>query len=421
MIRRGGALTTVAVAAALSASAANALSLDEAVALARRNNPDTAVARAQVDAADARLRQARAARLPTITLSGEAATGTTDLGGFFGFGRADVRPRAGAVELRQPLFAGGALTAAVDGARAGRDAALAAAAGADGLLSAKAVEAYVGVQSAEQVLALLDAQVAQTADVLRQTRLRFDHGEVPRSDVDQSQARLAAAEAAQARGQGALAQRRARFVLVIGADPAALGPPTPPPGLPANLGEAQAAAEQASHSLRAALSALAAADAAVKAAEAGRAPTLALTASASSVRDQFFPGYRANDVSVGIQGRWVVFSSGALSGRIAEAQADRRAAQARCDAARAVLREAVVDAWEDLQTATVATRAAGAQARAAASALDSVTNEVRVGQKPTLDLLNARSDRLAAEASLIEARGEAVAAAWRLRAIIGAP
>ena len=83
--------------AALSApGAAWALSLPEAIALAQRDNPGFAQTRAQAEAADARLAQARAMRLPSLSLAGEAGQGTTDLSGFFGFGQADVSPRAAA-------------------------------------------------------------------------------------------------------------------------------------------------------------------------------------------------------------------------------------------------------------------------------------------------------------------------------------
>lgn len=74
--------------------------------------------------------QARAGRFPNLTLSGDAGQGTTDLGGFFGFGRTDVSPRGAALELRQPVFTGGAVSAAITRAREGRDAALAQAGGA---------------------------------------------------------------------------------------------------------------------------------------------------------------------------------------------------------------------------------------------------------------------------------------------------
>ena len=130
------ALLAIGLAAGLAApQCALALSLPEAISLAQRANPNLTQAKAQADGADARLAQARAGRLPTLILSGEAGQGTTDLGGFFGFGRADLSPRGIALELRQPLFTGGGVSAAIDRAREGRDAALAQVGGAKALLA----------------------------------------------------------------------------------------------------------------------------------------------------------------------------------------------------------------------------------------------------------------------------------------------
>ena len=136
------------------------------------------------------------------------------------------------------------------------------------------------------------------------------------------------------------------------------------------------------------------------------------------MRDQFFPGYKDDGVTVGVQGRWTLFSGGLISGRISEARANLRAAQAALDAARAQVREAVIGAWQDVRTADAVTRAAADQSTASAGALDSVRNEVRVGQKPTLDLLNAERDALAAESALVLARGDQVVDAYRLNALL---
>jgi len=398
---------------------AAAMTLTEAIALAQRNNPGLAQARAQADAAGARVDQATGARLPTVTLSGQAATGTTDLGGFFGFGRADVTPRGAALEVRQPLFTGGAITAGIERARQGRMAALAQVGGARALLSAQTAEAYVAVTSAAEVVSLNDAQARQMEEIARQAELRFHAGEIPRTDLAQAQARLAQARAGQARATGDLARARAHFESIVGATPDDLAPTPPAPPTAASLDEALADAERNSPTLQAAEASARAADAAVRYAQAERLPTLAATATASSARDQFFPGYRADGVTVGVQGRWTVFSGGVVSGRIDEARADAHAARAGLEAARAQVREAVIGAWSDLAAARAMAAAAKDQAAAAASALDSVRNEVRVGQKPTLDLLDAEREALAADAALIAARGEAVTSAYRLRALLG--
>lgn len=397
---------------------ASALSLSEAIALAQRSNPGLAQSRAQADAADARLAQARAGRLPTATLSAEAGRGTTDLSGFFGFGRTDVSPRGAALALHQPIFTGGAVNAAVIRARERRDAALAQVGGVRSLLIAQAAEAYAAVLSADEILRLHEAQVRQTGEIERQAELRFKGGEIPRTDVAQAQARLAQAQADLARARGDVARARAHFMSVVGASPAGLEPLPPPPGTPASLEEASAIAERTSPALLAAQAAARAAEAGVRFAQAERFPSVALAATASTTRDKFFPGYRADDLTVGVQGRWTLFAGGAINGRISEARASAREAHAALETARAQVREAVIGAWEDVETSRALVEAASDQATAAASALDSVRHEVRVGQKPTLDLLDAEREALAAQSAVVAARGGAVVAAYRLNALL---
>lgn len=411
-------LALTLLAGAVASSGAAAMTLPEAIALARRANPDLAQVQAQSDAASARLAQARAGRLPSLTLSAEGASGTSDLGGFFGFGQSDVTPRAASLQLRQPLFSGGGVSAAIDRAGEGRAAALAEVGGARAMLSAQVASAYVGVLTAQDMLALGQAQVIQMETIAAQAQLRFKGGEIPRTELDQAMARQAESRAGLARAEGQLARSRAHFVSVVGAEPDGLEATVVPPGAPSSLDEAIATAFQSNSMLLAAQAAERAAQAGVRYARAERLPSLALTATASSARDQFFPGYRADGMTVGVQGRWTLFSGGAITGRVDEAGAELRAARARLDAARTQVREAVIVAWGDVATARAVVLAATDQASAATSALDSVRNEVRVGQKPVLDLLDAEREALAARSALVVARGEATVSAYRLNALL---
>lgn len=415
---RPGPALAISLAALALAGRARAMSLDEAIAMARKSNPTLAQTQAQADAAQARLSEADAGRLPTLTLSGQAAGGTTNLGGFFGFGRASVYPRQVALELRQPLYAGGGITAAIDRAREARDAAVLQVGGARALLSAQTAEAYVAVLDARELARLDAAEAGALDEIARQAQLRFDAGEIPRTDLAEAQARQARARAGVAQAEGDLARAESRFQSVVGVAPDALEPPGAPPAVPASLDRAADAAAQGSPTLLAARASLRAAEDTVRAAEAERLPTLAVTAQASSIRDQFFPGYRDDGVTVGVEGRWTLFSGGLVSGQAAEARAGVRQAQAALDAARAQVREAVVDAWADVEESRAAVLAAADQAAAAQSALDSVRQEVRVGQKPILDLLNAEDEALAADSAQVEAKGAAIVAAYRLNALL---
>lgn len=401
------------------AAAAQATTLDDAIGLALKHDPGLRQAEARQDAARARLQQARAGRLPSLVASGSAGYGPADFGRFFGFGRYDLKPRSAALSLQQPLFSGGAISAAIAQAKASDAAAAATVENARLGLAADVAEAYVAVQVTQSTLQLVRAHVDELGIVLEQARRRFQDGEVPRSDVDQAQARLSAAKAALATAEGDLAKAGARYRTLVGEDPVDLAPGGSPPPGPTTLADAVAEAQSNSRAVEAAEAELAAADAGVRRAKADRWPTIALAAQASTVRDQFLPGYRDDSVTVGVQGRWTLFDSGRTDGKIAEAGADRRVAQAALDQARAAAEEGVIDAWQARRTADEVARAAADQAAAANSALDSIRNEVRVGQKPTLDLLDAEREALAARISALQASGARVVAGYRLSAVLG--
>ncbi len=413
------ALALGVVSALAAGLPATAMSLGEAIAMAQRANPTLAQSRDEADAAKARLAQAHAAALPSVTLNGSAEGGSYNLGGFFGFRRSTVYPSEVSLELRQPIYAGGGIAAGIDRARAAQEAAVLRVGGTRALLSAQVAEAYVDVLSAREVARLSDIQVKQLTEVARHAKLRFADGEIPRTDLAEAEARLAQAQAGQAQAAGDVARAESHFQSVVGAAPDALEPPAPPPLPVPTLDDAVAKASDSSPTLLAAEASLRSAEAALRAAQAERLPSAALTVSAGAMRDQFFPGYRNDAVAVGVEGHWTLFAGGAVTARIDEARAARRSAEDALDAARAQVRDAVVDAWEDAQVARSTAKAAADQAAAAETARDSVAQEVRVGQKPTLDLLNAEQEALAADSALVRARGSVVVSAYRLSALLG--
>lgn len=398
---------------------ARATTLEEAIAAARAYNPDLRSARAQTDAADARLDAAKGARLPTVGLAGEYMSGRNDLGGFFGFAAADVDPRSVRLEATQPLYAGGAITAGIDQARAGQAAAKARLTQADDALQVAVARAYVGVRTAEALFEASQAQAKAFDEWARQARLRFTAGEIPRSDLELTLARGAEARAGTARAQGALAVARAQYAALVGGEPVALEPIADDNAMPV-LDEVLARAEAISPTMRVAEAGVRAAQAAARAAAAQGLPNVSVAARAEQVRDQFFPGYRSDAVTVGLQGRWTLFAGGRVQAAKAEASAGVRAAEAQRDAARAALKTAVIAAWSDLQANRLAAVAARDQVEAANRAVDSLRQEVRVGQRPLLDLLDAERDQLGAVARALAAEGEVTVSARQLRVLADA-
>ncbi|HWF76813.1 MAG TPA: TolC family protein, partial [Caulobacteraceae bacterium] len=140
-----------------------------------------------------------------------------------------------------------------------------------------------------------------------------------------------------------------------------------------------------------------------------------------TIRDEFFPGYHADSASIGVEGRWTLFSGGLVAGKISEAAAGRSAADATLEQTREAVRESAIEAWHGLATSRSVATAAQAQAAAADAALASVREEVRVGEKPVLDLLDAEREALADHLGALRADASVVVATYRLKATLGDP
>lgn len=418
--RRAPALLALWLAAPLAlAGSAQAATLDDALAAALAHAPEVAAADADADVAAARLDQARAEHMPTATLTGTVGYGRLDPGGYFGLNRADVTPRAAQMAIEQPLFTGGRVGAGIDRARAGMAAAEAGKIGMRSQLVVAVTQAYGDVLTASQLVDLYGRLVAETTEIGRQAELKFKAGESPSTDVAQASARLAEARAALVRAQGMRVSAQARFRDLTGLEPTDLQPLPANPALPATLDEAMDAAMAANPMLAGAEAGLRAAQAAARGARAERLPTIGAFAEAATVRDQFFPGYRGDSATVGIRARWQIFNGGRVSGKVAESDSAVRAADSRVRAARQQTEEQVIAAYQDVRTAQLVELAAGEQTAAAAKALESVRQEVRVGMKPQLDLLDAEREAATAAAGAARAGTDRIVAAYRLLALTG--
>ncbi len=394
---------------------AHAQSLDDATAAALANSPVLSAADARVDGADARLTQARSARYPQITARGQYAEAETDFGG----GRQDINPRSGMVSAEQLLFAGGRVWASVRQARAGREASEAERDGMRAALIADVAEAYLGLTTSRRALALRTSTLASLTTLADQSQARFDAGEIARSELAQALARRAGAQAALAQARADEASAVARFRRVIGVEPGVLAPVDAAPETPPTREDAIARAQRASAQLIALREAETAASAGIWRAASQHAPTVSLSVEASSVRDEFLPGYRADGTSFIARASIPLFTGGRISGEVREARAVLDEARAVRLAAERGVTDDVTSAFENNQAAREAEAAARLQVEASRTALQSMRDEASVGQRPTIDVLDAERDLLQAELDLDHARATLVVSAYRLRALAG--
>ncbi|MFB0612493.1 TolC family protein [Aurantiacibacter poecillastricola] len=417
-MNRRPALLAAAVLAALPLPAA-AQSLDQVMQDALANSPALEAAQARADAADATLEQARAEGMPSASLQGQVGIGRIDPQGFFTLAADDVTPRVAQVEAEWPLLTFGRVGSAIEQARAGQDLA-AVNIGATALhLRLQVVESYSKARAARELVSSNTALSTSRNEVLRQAQLKFEAGEGTRTEIAQAQARLAGAEAALAQANGDLAAAEAQLAMLAGYPVDASRALPSPPAVPATREEALALAMEANPTLRQARHVVRMADAAIRAARAETLPAIAAYAEASSVRDQFFPGYKADSASLGVRGRWRFYSGGRASAATDRAQAEARAAEADVRVAEQLVRVRTVQAFEAVQAARLALAATQAQASATLEALRATRLEVEVGEKPQIALLDAEREASMAETARIRAEGDLLVASYTLRNLTG--
>lgn len=404
----------------LLAPTASAQDLATTIADALALAPTLKEAEAGEVVARARLDEARAQGHPQLFVQGQIGMGRIDNGGFFGFAPQNVTPLALQAGAEMPLYAGGRIAAAVAQARGGVDMAGLALADTRARTMVGAVATYAEVLTARRIEARFAQLNAELAEVERQAGLRFKVGEIATSELAAARARRAEGEAGFAAAQGRRISAEAQYRRLTGHDAGTLAPLPALPQTPATLDEAIDAAHRANPSLAQADKGLDIARAGVRAAKAESLPTIGAFAEATRTRDQFFPDYRADAMAVGIRGRWTLWAGGRTAAKIDAANGMLAMSQARAREAHDQIDSAVISAWTGLATAQRMVTASAARSMATAEALRSTQLEAKVGAKPTLAVLDAEREAMAAEAAEIEAQGQRLVAAWQLNALTGA-
>ena len=270
-LRAGPALA--ALAAAAVATPVHADDLQGALAAAYATNPDLAAARDTQRATDEGVPIARAPGLPSLS-------GTATYTEFLKQGPnnflAPKRVFSADPTLSVPIFSGGAVKNSLAAAKIRVEAGQAGLRGTEAGVFSQVVAAYMDVIRDEATVGLNRNNVQVLEVNLKATSDRFEIGDVTRTDVAQSNSRLALARADLRSAEAALVASRERYVQIVGRVPVDLQPPPPLAGLPASPEEAVQTALDDNPDLAAAHQRAKAAGFDAKAAGAGRFPTVSL-------------------------------------------------------------------------------------------------------------------------------------------------
>ena len=285
-----------------------------------------------------------------------------------------------------------------------------------------AATAYMNLLRDTAILDLQRRNVEVLQEQLRQTRDRFNVGEVTRTDVAQSESSLAAGRSQVLTAQSNFATSQATYRQVIGTAPGKLTPGTPVDRFsPPNLNGAYGLAMATHPSVTSAQYNIDTAQQAVKVAEGALYPTLSVQ---GSYAQNFMSASSLNTMqttAATVLGTLSVpiYQGGSEYSLIRQAKETLGQRRLDFDGARDQVRQGVAQSWGQLDAAKANIEATTAQVQSTEIALNGIREEARVGQRTTFDVLTAQQNLVNARVALVTAQRDRVVASYSLLSAVG--
>lgn len=429
-VRAGGLAVAAIACLAPPLGAARAETLESALIQAYQNNPTLNSQRAAVRATDENVPQALSGYRPRVSITasgGEQSLSTTTkvtttTPSSYSTQSGYNSPASAGVTASQTLFNGFQTANKTRQAEAQVQAARETLRVTEQQVLLNAATAYMNLLRDTAILDLQKRNVEVLQEQLRQVRDRFNVGEVTRTDVAQSESRLAAGRSQVLTAESNYKTSGAVYRQVIGTSPGKLSAGTPVDRFsPSNLAAAIGAASTTHPAVTTAQYNIDVAQMQVKVAEGALYPTL-------SVQGNYTKNYLAagslntmESYNASVLGQLSVpiYQGGAEYSLIRQAKETLGQKRVDFDTARDQARQTVVQAWGQLDAAKANIDATQAQVQASEIALNGVREEARVGQRTTLDVLNAQQELVNARVALVGAQRDRVVASYSLLAGVG--
>ena len=409
------------IAAALLAGTASADTLREALVSTYNSNPTITSQREALKGTDATVAIARSAGRPQVSATAGLNQDLTRTGGGNG------RNFSAGVDVSYPLFSGGSVRNQVKAAKTRVEAGRATLRAVEGDIFTEAVAAYMDVIRDRAIVELNQNQVQVLTTNLQATRDRFEIGDLTRTDVAQSEARLVLARSSFTLARARLSASEENYRRVIGQKPGTLAPPPPLPPLPNSPEEAVRIALASNPDLIAIGQQARAAGLDVNVARATRLPTVSAIGNGrytdylGTEEDQFGPFAAGSTTSTGagVQARIPIYQGGLPAARIRQAQAfESQVLEQVVGTERSVVANTRA-AFASYQAAREAIQSNQTAVEANALALEGARAEQSVGTRTVLDVLNAEQELLNSQVLLVTARRDAYVAGFQLLNAMG--
>lgn len=398
--------------------AANAGSFEDALSTAYTNHPRIKVERQRQEATDEGVAQAVSGFRPTITANySNSAQETTFNNATTNRGNAEIKQ----LRLEQPLFRGGGTWSSFQSAKQRVKAGQYELSAVEQQVMRDSITVYMNVVQASALLDLARQNERVLGEQLAAAEARFAVGEVTRTDVAQARVRMAGAKSNVVTAEGALLSAMASYERTIGVRPeGTLAVPETLPQLPETLELALERARAANPQLLSALHNAKASDFDIDTTQARLLPQVNLVGSLSRQSGVGVAGTSDFDQDrIGVEVAIPIYQSGAEWSRVREAKATARQRNHETIDRRLSIDEAVMQSWEQLESAIANITARNDQIQAASLALDGVKQEQQFGARTVLDVLDAQQELFTARSNLVRAQRDRIVAAYNLAFALG--
>ena len=391
-------LVSVIVVLALSAPMARAETLADALIAAYRNSNLLDQNRAVLRAADEDVAIAVSDLRPVIAFAAQAA-----------YARAEFLSPLGNRAVNEGLNSSISLTAdmtlldfgrnklAVEVAKESVLATREALIGVEQAVLLSAVQAYVDVRLAQEIVGLRESNYRLITQELRASKDRFEVGEITRTDVSIAEARLASSRASLAAAEGDLMVARESYKAATGAYPGRLAGLPAAPKTARSMEDAQAVAQRTHPSIRQAQHEVTIAELNVARGKASLKPNVTARANISVDNDGL------NTETLGVNLNQTLYAGGKLSALYRKSLAGRDSSRAGLHQRSVQVAQNVGNAWSGLLVSAASIDASSRQITASQAAFDGVREEANLGARTTLDVLDAEQELLDARAARLQA------------------
>ncbi|MEL6528427.1 MAG: TolC family outer membrane protein [Pseudomonadota bacterium] len=405
-------------------SPAHADTLREALASAYKTNPTLEGARANQRATDEDVPINRANAEPNVTVTATHIEFVRQSANQFTAPQRNLGVNA---QLQVPIYQGGGIKNTIRAAKERVSAGQADLRGTESSIFSQTVAAYMDVLRTEALASLAENQVEVLRVNLEATSDRFEIGDLTRTDVAQSQSRLAVAQGSLQSAYGNLISARETYIQLVGKAPLNLEAPPPLPGLPDAVDLAVLSALENNPDLIAAKERAEAAGFDTKAAGSGRMPTVSAFANADY--SDFFGtlggpiaaefNQSETTANIGLRVTLPLFQGGGPAARQRQAGARETAAMEQVIATERNIIQQTRSAYASWKAANAVIESSKTAVEAAEVSLEGVRAENSIGNRTILDVLNAEQELLQARADLVTARRNAYVAGFTLLAAMG--